>query len=439
MTKFTLIIFYPLCIIVFFIYHSNKYLCVRSRSLFRKLFFLFLIFILSFLIINVGYNFEGTGAKIGAYKFRSKLLTGMSEFRDIPRIGANRFDGTIFSTFPIPLPSNFIQGIDTQRYEFERGLSSYLRGQWSEHGWWYYYLYALLIKMPLGTIFLFLLAVFCTFFLKGYNTSWQGEMIILLPGIVLLAFVSSQTGFSIHSRYAIPALPFFLIWMSKVGLAFSGIPHFLTQKNLKQMESNFNRESYLLHEKKESTPNSYPQGYKIVRVLTVVFLVWSVLSSLSAYPHSLSYFNELAVIIPTPKRDDYPQISPIKKPDSLSSWYKIIISAGPRNGPRHLLDSNIDWGQDLFYLERWCKNHPEVDSIKVAYSGTYPIELTTIPSKESPLAIPEPGWYAISVNNIYSRDGQYRYFLNYTPVDMAGYSIYIYHLTPLDIVTQIRK
>lgn len=72
--------------------------------------------------------------------------------------------------------------------------------------------------------------------------------------------------------------------------------------------------------------------------------------------------------------------------------------------------------------------------MKVAYWGSYPIELTTIPTKDyPPQNKPEPGWYAISVNNIYSREGTYRYFLDYAPVSMAGYSIYIYHLTQEDI------
>jgi hypothetical protein len=45
---------------------------------------------------------------------------------------------------------------------------------------------------------------------------------------------------------------------------------------------------------------------------------------------------------------------------------------------------------------------------------------------------PQPGWYALSVNHLYDREKQYRYFLNFEPVAMAGYSIYIYHITPED-------
>ena len=121
------------------------------------------------------------------------------------------------------------------------------------------------------------------------------------------------------------------------------------------------------------------------------------------------------------------------------------MTAGPRNGPRHLLDSNIDWGQDLFYLEDWYESHPEARPIMVAYFGGYPLDRSKIKSAGLPPVGPDreqiddktdpatfgplPGWYAMSVNEIYGRSQQYRYFLHFQPVAMAGYSIYIYHIT----------
>ena len=260
----------------------------------------------------------------------------------------------------------------------------------------------MLIKTPLGTIGLFLLAVFCTFFQKCYNASWRDEIVILLPGIVLLFFVSSQTGFSVHSRYIIPALPFFFIWIAKAGKSFQ----------LKR---------------------------QVIATLASILLIWSIISSLSIYPHSISYFNELAAIIPTPEDKNYPKPSPeisetLWQKKTFWSKTQHILSVGSRNGARHLLDSNIDWGQDLFYLEKWYQKHPEAKNIKVAYWGSYPLNLTKIPSNEMPPANnPQPGWYALSVNYIYNREKQYRYFLNFEPVATAGYSIYIYHITQDDI------
>jgi hypothetical protein len=42
------------------------------------------------------------------------------------------------------------------------------------------------------------------------------------------------------------------------------------------------------------------------------------------------------------------------------------------------------------------------------------------------------------VNYIYDQDLQYRYFLHFEPKAMAGYSIYIYHIT-LDEANRVRR
>jgi hypothetical protein len=402
LTKFTLLIFYPLFIAMWILYRLPEIKTITKKDWFQQLKQIIVLFVVSVVVINMGYYFNGSGKLLGTFRFQTTLLTGCKTPDDVPRGGGNRFVKTPLAYFPMPLPSNFIQGIDTQRLDFERGLESYLRGEWSEHGWWYYYLYALLIKTPLGVIGLFLLAIFCTFLQKGYTIAWRDEMIILLPGIILFVFVSSQTGFSVHSRYIIPALPFFFVWTSKVGRAFS----------LKR---------------------------PIVATIASILLVWSVFSSLSIYPHSLSYFNELAAILPMPEDKNYPQPPP---EISKMTWQKKtflqktkhILTSGSRNGARHLLDSNIDWGQDLFNLEYWYKSHPEASNMKIAYWGSYPLGLTELPSKEKNINYNDlqPGWYALSVNYIYGVE-QYRFFFNFEPVAMAGYSIYIYHITQNDI------
>jgi len=150
--------------------------------------------------LNMGYMFDGTCRPLGKYKFISQAFCGREtvENQQWPAVSGNRFAGTWLSKIPVPLPAEFVQGIDTQRYDFERGLPSYLRGEWADHGWWYYYLYALAVKVPLGTWVLFGLAVVVTIFGRGFNAAWRDEMVVLVPGLVILAFVSSQTGFSVH-------------------------------------------------------------------------------------------------------------------------------------------------------------------------------------------------------------------------------------------------
>ena len=181
--------------------------------------------------LNMGYLFDGTFRPLGKYVFISQLFRGeQSPEKQQTPVVANRFAGIWLGEVPVPLPADFVRGIDTQRLDFERGLPSYLRGQWADHGWWYYYLYALTIKEPLGTWCLVVLAIGATIFGRGYSASWRDEIVVLVPGLMLLIFVSSQTGFSVHSRYIIPALPFLFVWTSKVGRVFEMRP--FTRKRL---------------------------------------------------------------------------------------------------------------------------------------------------------------------------------------------------------------
>ncbi len=343
-------------------------------------------------VINLGYGFEGTFRKLGDFEFISETLAGPAIETGAAIPGRNRFDGTCLEGFPVLLPKHYVMGIDRQKWDFERGLPSYLHGEWADHGWWYYYLCAMAIKVPLGTWCLLALATGATIFARSYNASWYDEMVLLVPGLVILVFVSSQTGFSIHSRYVIPIFPFLFIWASKVARVFES--------------------------------RRVTRGRSLMAAATVAALTWSVGSSLWTYPHSLSYFNELA--------------------------------GGPRNGGEYLLDSNIDWGQDLLYLKEWLDKHNEVTLDGLAYWNSYSATVFGIRncpySRPGPSSAhtngnclssaghlgPSPGWYALSVNEIYGRDKKHRYFLHSKPIAMAGYSIYIYHIT-LEDANRVRR
>jgi hypothetical protein len=58
-----------------------------------------------------------------------------------------------------------------------------------------------------------------------------------------------------------------------------------------------------------------------------------------AFPHSLSYFNESI--------------------------------GGPLNGPKHLLGSNVDWGQDLRYLKWWRDRQRDGLPLHLAYFACF--------------------------------------------------------------------
>lgn len=394
--KFTLLVLYPLFVVIWVVYQYSHWRSVAWRKrvqLICRQFGQFVILItVSVFIINCGYLCKGTFTPLGEFRFQTMALTGYDSLEDVPADGASRFAGTWLGSLPVPLPADMIQGIDTQRLDFERGIPSYMRGRWADHGWWYYYLYALGVKVPLGMWILVLMAVGVTIFGRGFNAPWRDEMVVLAPGLVILVFVSSQTGFSANSRYVIPALPFLFIWTSKVARVFS--------------------------------VRSFMRGRPAFAATVVAALTWSVGSSLWVFPHSLSYFNELA--------------------------------GGPKGGGEHLLGSNIDWGQDLYYLKTWLDKHPEVNLDGLACGGSYPATLAGLPETHDPPVGhkfestrydltdpldqrgPERGWYALSTNYLHSREREYRYFLQFETVAMAGYSIHIYHIT-LEDANRVRR
>jgi hypothetical protein len=145
---------------------------------------------------------------------------------------------------------------------------------------------------------------------------------------------------------------------------------------------------------------------------TSIIVGWSVWSGLAIYPHYLAFFNEWA--------------------------------GGPDNGWRFLVDSNMDWGQDLKGLKWWMDDHG-VEQIKLGYVGEgfpsyYGIDFDPLPSSpdrwEHPLhhdlyfRDPAPGLYAISANLIQGRNladpDTYIWFREREPIDKVGYSIFIY-------------
>jgi hypothetical protein len=90
--------------------------------------------------------------------------------------------------------------------------------------------------------------------------------------------------------------------------------------------------------------------------LTVVLAAWYAVGTLRVHPYALAYFNELA--------------------------------GGPRNGYRHLVDSSLDWGQDLKGLKPFLDRH-RIRRVKLSYFGTadpayYGIPCDYLPSSMRP-------------------------------------------------------
>jgi hypothetical protein len=347
---------------------------------------LVVILVLGLDVLNLAYGFHGSFAKLNSYTFRSQSLAGT------PLGRGNRFADSLVGKLPVPVPIAYLAGLDIQRYALEEGNmdagASYLRGEWRTDRLPYYYLYALAIKVPLGTWALLLLSAIYRLGPADKESFACDEIVLLAPAFAILLIASESSQFANHMRYVLPCFPFAFIWISRLA-------------NLRWSANRW------------------------LGAMGIGAACWSMLSSLWVYPDSMSYFNE--------------------------------IVGGPWYGHYHLVSSNVDYGQDLLKLKKWYDQHPEVRPLGLAYwdletvepriagieyfvppSGPAPGKLV-----ESSVAIdlgPRPGWYAVNVNLLhgdkcpgrlvhYPNVGFYGYFLNFTPVARAGYSIFIYHIS----------
>ena len=211
LTKITWIIAFPIWLLLWGI---RKFRNLRQFAV---------ILLLGVYMINMGYLFDGSFRQLKDYKFISGTLTGQEITKGRAVSVGNRFADTWIGHVPMPLPAEFVQGIDTQKIDFERGLESYARGAWSERGWWWYYGYVLLLREPLGVWALTLLALFVTCFYRSANVTWRDELTVLIPLLAIFAFISSQDGFSINPRYVVFILPLLYIFISKIASSSSAV------------------------------------------------------------------------------------------------------------------------------------------------------------------------------------------------------------------------
>jgi hypothetical protein len=122
---------------------------------------------------------------------------------------------------------------------------------------------------------------------------------------------------------------------------------------------------------------------RALAILVGGLVLWHGLESWWIRPHYLAYFNPLA--------------------------------GGPTNGWRHLVDSSLDWGQDLPGLHDWLGRHAQGQQVFLSYFGTGDpayegIRATALPSlpdvgRSRPWHVLQPGIYAVSatmLQHVYS-------------------------------------
>jgi len=135
-------------------------------------------------------------------------------------------------------------------------------------------------------------------------------------------------------------------------------------------------------------------------------------------------------------------------PDYLAFFN--VVSGGPRRGERLLLDSNLDWGQDMGRLAKWLKSN-EANGRPYTIRCSFVNEQLLHALGLNPAALtasPQSGLFAISKNVRHrfqvaerdeSPDGQpipgedYSWLSRYPVVKRIGYSIDVYDLDAKDL------
>lgn len=147
-----------------------------------------------------------------------------------------------------------------------------------------------------------------------------------------------------------------------------------------------------------------------------LLVAWLALSTIRFFPNHDSYFNELA--------------------GGWPNWSRILV------------DSNLDWGQDLPAL-RQVMAERGIERVNLAYFGkaapeAYGVQYDPLPGYLRYLngrelnaynpAAPGPGWYAVSATSLRLGNLQpggldlYEAFRDREPDARAGYSIYLYEV-----------
>ncbi len=292
--------------------------------------------------------------------------------------------------FPFPLPAGtHIRIFQSLREHYDVGHPTFLLGQVSSHGWWWYFPVAFTLKTPLPVLFLALWAVLrWRFQVSSFKFQVLSTMQRMLPLILFPLLYAASSLFSsvnIGYRHLLPLLPFLYVGIgAQVGSKEYGVWS-------KWYTSRITRH--------------------VSRFAFYVLLVWLIVGTLALSPHFLTFFNEIA--------------------------------GGARGGYRYLVDSNLDWGQNLWDLRQWMTENGEDHVYYAHYSPARPeaygIDADFLPPDPRAVVFapwnPSPGLYAIGATVLqgpYAPDvNTYAWFHAREPVTRLGNALFVYEVAAM--------
>ncbi len=169
----------------------------------------------SLLVLNSLYLFHGSFAPLGSHPFHSPLLTGIvpTEAGNIP--SGNRFSGSWLGYFRVPIPSDYLRGLDSLLFEQQTfPIGAMVAGRLVPGGAWHGPFKAIFYKMPPGTLVLLaglLLAIVRSQGRAGDRAADTHYYFCIIPFVFLAALCLQGSGMNSAFRYQLPALPFLIL------------------------------------------------------------------------------------------------------------------------------------------------------------------------------------------------------------------------------------
>jgi hypothetical protein len=300
------------------------------------------------------------------------------------------FELRVVSSMTAPLPAaTHVEIYQALQEHYRLGHPSFIAGRNSSRGWWYYFPLAFMLKTPLPALALTTVSagLLAGRLLRGGRQSPQLASMVRRWGPLLFfpalhAVSSLFSSVNIGYRHLLPILPFLYIVIS--WLAMWSKP----------------------------APGDGGQMTRVsARAAIGVMILWQVVGTLRVFPTPLTFFNELA--------------------------------GGPGGGYRYLVDSNLDWGQDLWRLRGWMERG-EVGRVfyghfSPARPNVYGISADLLPPDPRAVSIapfdPDPGVYAIGatvLQGAYTPDiNTYAWFRSREPNARLGRALFVYRVGPV--------
>jgi hypothetical protein len=287
--------------------------------------------------------------------------------------GLSHAFGVLLSHVYLPRElKDLVNGIVAVKAHNDSGHLSYLLGETRLTGWWYFYLVALAVKTPIplliaGPIGLVTLA------LRGLRRGDSWLMAPLVVVVAILVFASAVSRINIGIRHILIVYPFFALGAADLTVR--------AWRTLRPPAAAGTR----------AAPARDPRTLGVA--LLLVALAWQLSPLWRAWPDYLPYFNEFVA---------HPE--------------------------RVLVDSDLDWGQDLHRLEVRVRELG-IGHLSLAYRGTADLRREPLPQV---YVLPPhervTGWVAVSQLARTRNPTDYGWLDDYHPVERVGKTIDLYYV-----------